>query len=308
MIGHEIGHVTARHTVQRMSQQELIALGLGLGTVISDKTRALVPLASAGLEVLFLKFSRNDEYQADQLGVRYASRADYDVRQMPDMFRMLERVSQQGSGGRLPEWLSTHPEPEHRIERIEDNDRPRPARAGAAACRPRRVPEAARGPGLRRGSARGLRARRPLLSPAALRFSIDVPESWKTQNTRAALIMASPQQDALIQLSAGPAEEPEQALLALASQKACSSGGAAGRRSRSAHRVGRARGVDAGPGRARRPRSTFVILGGHTFQLLGLRAGERGARSHMPSSRACTARSAWSDERSVLAVEPARFI
>ena len=165
VIGHEIGHVTARHSVQRMSQQELISLGLGVGMVISDKARQFEPLASAGLSVLFLKFSRNDEYQADKLGVRYASRPNYDVREMPDMFRMLERVSEESGGGRLPEWLSTHPEPEHRIERVSD-EIAKTAQAETNRASTATIPQADRRPGLRRRPARRLRPRRAFLSAA----------------------------------------------------------------------------------------------------------------------------------------------
>ena len=211
VIGHEIGHVTARHSVQRMSQQELISLGLNVGMVLSKEARQFEPLANAGLSVLFLKFSRNDEYQADKLGVRYASRADYDVREMPDMFRMLERVGRVSGAGRLPEWLSTHPEPENRIERVDALI----AKTAKSEKNPRVEREAylehleglVYGADPREGFVRDGHFYHP-----GLRFSIQIPGGWSTQNTREALIMANSQQDALVQLTVGPARDPEDAL------------------------------------------------------------------------------------------------
>src|SRR5205085_6306978 len=68
---------------------------------------------------LSLKFSRDDESQADQLGLRYMARGAYDVNQMPKIFTMLERQSQAAGGSKLPEWLETHPDPGNRREAID---------------------------------------------------------------------------------------------------------------------------------------------------------------------------------------------
>src|SRR6266550_1155940 len=76
-------------------------------------------LAGQALGVLFLKYSRDNESQADDLGLRYMRRGNYDPREMPHVFEMLTRVSQAQGGGRVPEWLATHPNPENRRGRIE---------------------------------------------------------------------------------------------------------------------------------------------------------------------------------------------
>jgi len=114
VIGHEIGHVTARHSAQQYSQQMLAGLGVQLGQAVAGSFGDLVgPVLEAGTGLLFLKFSRDDERQADSLGVEYASRAGYDARHMADFFETLQRQQslQGGSGGSLPEWFSTHPNP-----------------------------------------------------------------------------------------------------------------------------------------------------------------------------------------------------
>src|SRR4029453_6420853 len=113
VVGHEIGHVTNRHSVQQISKAELAQLGLGVGSILSSDIAKFGQLASAGLSVLFLKYSRDAENQADQAGFRYALNQDYDVREMTKVFTTVDRISQTSGGGKLPEWLSTHPAPEN---------------------------------------------------------------------------------------------------------------------------------------------------------------------------------------------------
>jgi predicted Zn-dependent protease len=119
VLGHEIGHVTARHSVQQMSRQQLASLGLGLGSILSPTIAEFGQVASAGLGLLFLKYGRDDETQSDRLGFRYALSDGYDTRQMGAVFDMLRRDAQLGGGGRLPEWQSSHPDPGNRIEEVQ---------------------------------------------------------------------------------------------------------------------------------------------------------------------------------------------
>src|SRR2546422_2039162 len=114
VVGHEIGHVTARHSVSQMSKQQLAQIGLAVGTIASPEFERFAGLASAGLGVLFLKYSRDAERQADDLGLRYMRRVNYDPREMPHVFELLTRVSQAQGGGRVPEWLAPHPQPQKR--------------------------------------------------------------------------------------------------------------------------------------------------------------------------------------------------
>ena len=69
VLGHELGHVNARHSVRQMSNQLLLTGGLILGSVLSEDVAKIAPYLMVGLQVLFLKFSRDDEFQADSLGV-----------------------------------------------------------------------------------------------------------------------------------------------------------------------------------------------------------------------------------------------
>src|SRR6476661_10965897 len=118
VVGHEIGHVTNRHSVQQISKAQVAQLGLGLGSILSSDVARMAGVASQGLQVLFLKYSRDAENQADLAGFRYALNQNYDVREMTNVFETLDRISQTSGGGRLPEWLATHPNPGTRIQHI----------------------------------------------------------------------------------------------------------------------------------------------------------------------------------------------
>ena len=119
VVGHEIGHVTGRHSVEQLSRAQLAQVGLVAGVlIVPEQFQGALGAASVGLQLMFLKFGRDDERQADDLGLRYIDRAGYDPREMPGVFAMLGRVSTAAGGGRVPEWLSTHPNPENRAQRI----------------------------------------------------------------------------------------------------------------------------------------------------------------------------------------------
>ena len=103
VLGHEIGHVTARHSVNQMSKGMLAQIGLGVGSVLSPEIASLAGLAQTGLSLLFLKYGRDDERQADELAFRYGARADYDPRSLIDLFALLERVGATSGGRRAAE-------------------------------------------------------------------------------------------------------------------------------------------------------------------------------------------------------------
>ena len=117
VLGHEIGHITAKHSVQQLSQAQLAQIGIIAAVIVKPSLAQFGDLASQGLGLLFLKFGRDDETQADDLGFRYMTTAGYSPTEMAEMFRTLQRLSGGNSGGRVPEWLSTHPDPGNRVEK-----------------------------------------------------------------------------------------------------------------------------------------------------------------------------------------------
>ena len=127
VIGHEIGHVTARHGNQRISRSQALNVGLALGAAavgLADEDSALakygtlaVPVIAVGGQTFQLKYGRDEELEADYLGMRYMARAGYD----PIGQRRVMEVLRAASGGSSqPEWLSTHPASDTRIGEIDE--------------------------------------------------------------------------------------------------------------------------------------------------------------------------------------------
>src|SRR5690606_21063753 len=111
VLGHEIGHVTGRHSVEQISKAQLAQLGLGIGSIISPVVRQMQGIIGQGMGLLFLKYGRDAEREADRLGLAYMGRAGYERSAALDVFTMLDRQSQATGRQALPDWLATHPAP-----------------------------------------------------------------------------------------------------------------------------------------------------------------------------------------------------
>jgi predicted Zn-dependent protease len=118
VLGHEMGHIAARHSVSQQSKQTMGTLLLITGMVVSEELAKYAEYAMQGMQLLFLKFSRDDERQADTLGVEYSSKIGYDAQKMADFFQVLNKMSMAESEGGVPTFLSTHPNPEDRYNYV----------------------------------------------------------------------------------------------------------------------------------------------------------------------------------------------
>jgi predicted Zn-dependent protease len=218
VLGHEIGHVTARHSVTQMSQQQLMQLGLVVGVALKPGLAQYAGIASQGMQLLFLKYSRDDESQADQLGLRYMRRGGYDVRRMPEVFSLLDRVSQASGGGRIPEWLATHPNPVNRSGAITRAIAALPSDSLGSVVNHdaylRHIDGVVFGENPRDGFFRGAEFLHP-----ELRFRLTFPQGWMTQNQRQAVVAVSAQQDAIEQMSLSGQATPEAAAQEFFSQQ-----------------------------------------------------------------------------------------
>lgn len=119
VLGHEIGHITARHSVQQQTKQMLGQLVFIGGLIVSEDFRNFADLASQGMGLLFLKFGRDDESQSDELGVDYSSEIGYDAVEMAGFFNTLKRM-REDSGSTTPTFMSTHPDPEDRYNKVQE--------------------------------------------------------------------------------------------------------------------------------------------------------------------------------------------
>ncbi|HEX2637606.1 MAG TPA: M48 family metalloprotease [Gemmatimonadales bacterium] len=223
VVGHEIGHVTNRHSVQQMSKAELAQVGLGIGSILSSDVAKLAGLASQGLSLLFLKYSRDAENQADKAGFRYALNANYNVSEMANVFQTLDRMSQASGGGKLPEWLSTHPDPGTRVQNTEQRlDTLSRSLANTITNRDvylQHIAGLTYGEDPRQGFFEGSTFYHP-----DLRFQLTYPQGWQTQNTPDAVVAMSPQQDAIIQLGLAGQTPPQQAAQQFLSQQGVQAG------------------------------------------------------------------------------------
>ncbi|MFG0250082.1 MAG: M48 family metalloprotease [Phycisphaeraceae bacterium JB051] len=120
VIGHEIGHVTAQHIGQQMTRAMIIQ-GIGIGLAVAgeqtdnETLKVLGVGATAGGTVYMLKFGRDQESQADELGVRYMTKVGYNPMGQVQVMQVLKEAS---GGSSQMEILSTHPLPQTRIERL----------------------------------------------------------------------------------------------------------------------------------------------------------------------------------------------
>jgi predicted Zn-dependent protease len=223
VIGHEIGHVTGRHSVERLSKAQLANVGVGVGLIVSPRFRQFGDLAQMGMGLLFLKYSRDDERQADDLGLRYSTRGGYDAREMPEVFTILKRVGEMAGAGGIPNWLATHPDPEQRRQRIEGMLAGRDAefeglkveRAGYF----QRLDGMTFGPNPREGY-----FKEGVFYHPDLAFRLTFPAGWKTNNTRQSVVAVNEAQDAMLQLTLAQEADPAAAVQGFLGQEGVEGG------------------------------------------------------------------------------------
>jgi predicted Zn-dependent protease len=304
VLGHEIGHVTARHSVSQMTRQQLAQIGLVVGTALKPGLARYAGVASQGLGILFLKYSRDDESQADHLGLRYMRRAGYDAHRMPEVYTLLERVSESGGGGRVPDWLSTHPNPVNRKGAIDREIAALPPESiGTMINRDaylRHIDGIVFGDNPRDGFFHGAEFLQP-----ELRFRFTFPQGWTTQNQRQAVVAVSAQQDGIEQVSLSDQATPEAAAEAFFSQQGVR--GAPGRGS--VHGFAAAGGEFSAltqDSTALTGRVAFVAYEGRVYQLLAY-----AAQARWPAYAAAAGQSLGSFDRLsdpvILAVQPWRL-
>lgn len=221
ILGHEIGHITARHSVNQISRQQIAQLGLGVGMILRPDLAEFGQLASAGLGLLFLKYGRDAEYQSDDLGVRYMRTVGYNPREMANVMRTLASLTSEGEGGRPPEWASTHPFPENREQRILNSL----TGEDLSSLRVNRDSYLQRLDGLLYGAnpREGFFRETVFLHPE-LAFRIDFPRGWRTQNGKTAVLGLSAEQDVMIQLDLATQSTAAQARSAFLSAQGVQAG------------------------------------------------------------------------------------
>ncbi len=116
VIGHEIGHVIAKHSNERVSQATLAQTGMQVGSIVlgSDSATDSLIVGALGIGVQYgvmLPFSRSHETEADRMGQMYMAKAGFDPKEAAELWKLMGK-----GGSKTPEFLSTHPSPESRIK------------------------------------------------------------------------------------------------------------------------------------------------------------------------------------------------
>lgn len=219
VLGHEIGHVTARHSVAQMSRAQLAQLGLGLGMILSPEVAQLGDLLGSGVQLLFLKYGRDDERQSDELGFRYMLDVGYDVEESDDVFRALLAAGEQAGASPLPGWLSSHPTEAERIRAAEQ--RVAGLEFRSADLRVGRDAHLDAIDGMIYGSnPRNGFFRDDWFYHPELVFRFRIPAGWQRQNLTNAVVGVSPERDAAVELTIAPVRTPADAAEAFFSSQA----------------------------------------------------------------------------------------
>lgn len=202
VIGHEIGHVAARHASQRAMRQQLGQIAVIGGAVLGQELLGLpggsiLNLSSQAAELLFLSYSRDAERESDRLGVEYSAMTGYKASEGAEFFTSLKRISAQSSQS-IPTMLSTHPDPGQREQRI-----PELAEEWAEKGYEMTIINNDRYFEMLDGMVFGDNPRNGFVEDGYfvhpdMEFQFPVPEGWQTINQQQQVVLVSPSEDAVI--------------------------------------------------------------------------------------------------------------
>jgi predicted Zn-dependent protease len=210
VIGHEIGHVTARHSASQMSRQQLQQIGLDVGSILSSDVASVAGVLSTALGLLNLRYSRGDESQSDALGVRYMTWAGYDPNALVGVFQTLALVG--GGAGSVPGWAASHPDPVNRegdirgIITATGQDFSEHTRRGEKYLRS--LDGMTFGENPREGFFEGETFFHPDMA-----FALDFPRGWTTANQKSQVAAISSEETALVVLTVEAGETDAQSAL-----------------------------------------------------------------------------------------------
>ncbi|MBK6948549.1 MAG: M48 family metalloprotease [Haliscomenobacter sp.] len=197
VLGHEIGHITARHGARQQTTQILGQAGMIFGLIISKDFAQFADVASQALGILFLKFSREHETESDRLGVEYSTKIGYDAREMAGFFQTIKRLSGDQEG--IPTFMSTHPDPIDRYNTVGKLAADWQQKTGGTNFKINRDTYLRMIDGIVYGEdpRQGYVENNVFYHPE-LRFQFPVPSAWKVQNLPTQVQMAPSDGKALI--------------------------------------------------------------------------------------------------------------
>lgn len=191
VLGHELGHITARHSVAQQSKQQLYSGLLLAGMVAVPELQQFGGQAMQGLQLLFLKHGRDDESQSDELGVEYSTKVGYDAKEMADFFQVLQRMQLRDHPEGIPTYLSTHPDPGNRYQAVKQQATRLQSSLNSGKLKVNRNSYLRMIDGIIYGDdpRQGYVENNVFYHPE-LKFSYPVPRDWKFQNSPQQVTMA----------------------------------------------------------------------------------------------------------------------
>lgn len=207
VLGHEIGHVTARHSAQQYTKATTAGIGVTLLSIFVPEARPFQNITETALGVMFLKHGRDDELQADGLGVQYTSKTGWNPHGVAGMLTTLGRLDEaSGSRKGVPNWLSTHPAPADRVTKVEAFIQKTPTAVGTSGITDepdfnRRINGIIYGDSPSEGIVRG-----NAFLHRDLRLGLAFPQGWDIQNSKTQVLAKAPDRDnyMLLQLVQNP--------------------------------------------------------------------------------------------------------
>jgi len=200
VLGHELGHITAQHGKKQQTRSTITGLGMLLGSVLAPRVmQAVGGVAQQVVGLGMLKYSRDDENEADGLGVKYSTKIGYDASHMADSFQTLQRTEAQSGAGGIPTFLSTHPNSADRYTRVKGLAAQAKQSAGRSTFAVNRNQYLRSIEGLAYGEdpRQGFVESSVFYHPD-LKFRFPIPAGWKSQNSPDKFQMAEPNGKALL--------------------------------------------------------------------------------------------------------------
>lgn len=201
VLGHEIGHITARHSAKQQSKAQLSQILFIGGMIASEKFRNYAQPINQGMGLMFLKFGRDAESQSDKLGAEYSTKIGYDAHEMANFFGTLKKMRQQ-SGQSIPDFMSTHPNPADREQNVHTYANTRQSESNLSSFKKNRDSYLRMIDGITYGEdpRAGFFENSYFYHPD-LKFQFPVPNGWQTQNLPSAVQMAPQANDAMMSMT-----------------------------------------------------------------------------------------------------------
>lgn len=220
VLGHEIGHITARHGQKQQTRSTVAGIGFLLGSIVAPRLMQSVGgVAQQVVGLGMLKYGRGDETEADQLGVKYSTKIGFDASHMADFFQTLQRTEQASGAASIPTFLSTHPNSADRYSTVKKLAAQAKQNAGGRQLTVNRSQYLRRLDGLVYGEdPRQGYVENSVFYHPEMKLQFPVPRGWKTQNSPQQFQMAEPNGKAVQILTLAPGNSLDEAAQALAKQ------------------------------------------------------------------------------------------